>query len=96
MVGCAGQMQARMPGGDAFNFCNALAVANVILGIGFRPAIGLGQHRLRVDAHDGVQLLASQLNEGSVILLRQGFCAGAADEDANQFAVFRRAMGKLL
>ena len=96
MVGCAGQMQARMPGGDAFNFCNALAVANVILGIRLRPTIGFGQHRLGVDAHDGAKFFASQLNEGSVILLRQEFCAGAADEDANQFELFRCAMGKLL
>lgn len=96
MVGCTGEMQTRMPGGDAFNFCDASAVADIILRVCFRPAIGLGEYWLSVDTHDGGQFFARDLNQGSVILLRQKFCAGSADEDTNQFAIFGRAMRKLL
>jgi hypothetical protein len=96
VVGRARQMKSRMPCGDAFDFCNASAVANVILRIGFRPATRLGQHRLRVDAHDGVQLLARNLNQVSIVLLRKKFRTSAADEDANQFAILGRTMRKLL
>jgi hypothetical protein len=83
VVGRTGKMQSRMPCGEAFNFGDARAVAHVILRIRFRPAIGLGQHRLRVDTHDGAQFLASQLDQGSIVSLCQMFCAVAADENAN-------------
>lgn len=96
MVGCTGQMQSWMPRGDVFDFSHSFAMPHVILRTRFRPAIGFGQHRLRVNAHDGAQFLASQLNEGSIVLLRQGFCAGAADKDTNQFTIIRCAMGKFL
>ena len=96
MVGRPGQMQPWMPRGDVFDFSHSFAMPHVILRTRFRPAIGSGQHRLRVNAHDGAQFLASQLDEGSVILLRQGFCASAADEDANQFTLVWCAMGKFL
>jgi hypothetical protein len=89
VVGRTGQMQSRMPGGDAFNFCDARAVSHVILRVRFRPATGFSQHRLRFDTHDGAQFFASQLDEGGIILLCQIFCARAADENANQFEVVR-------
>lgn len=96
MVGCAGQMQARMPCDDLLNFCHSYGVSDVILRIGFRPAIGFRQYGLRCDAHDGAQFFASQLDESSIVLLGQGFRAGTADKDTNQFELFRCAMRKFL
>ena len=96
MVGRAGQVQSWMPCGDALNFRNARGVADVVLRIGFRPAIGPGQDRLRSDAHEDAQFLAGKIDQGVVVLFGQGFRAGAADKDANQFKFARRSMGKLL
>ena len=96
MVGGAGQMQSWMPCGDALNFSNARGVADIVLWIRLRPAIGPGQCRLRRDAHQDAQFLAGQIDQGVVALLRQGFRAGAANKDANQFKLVWRSVGKFL
>ena len=89
-------MQAGKVCEGAFNFGEPLRVAEVVLRVGFVPAIGLGQDRSRGDAHDGLQFFAGKLHQRGLILLGEVLGERAADEDAEQDGVAGSAVGKFL
>jgi hypothetical protein len=94
-VGRAGEVEAGMRGYELIDFVDECAVADVVLRVRFRPAVGAGEHRRCGDTHDVAELAACDVDEGSFILLGEVFREGAADEDAHEDVVVWRAVAEL-
>ena len=83
-VRCAGEVEARNPGGERLNRRDAIEVADVVLRHRAVESVDAAEHRRRANAHHVVHLADRQLAKVIVRRVLGNPTLGASEKDAKE------------